>query len=142
MKHELLAPSSLPVKSQFFLPKTNGRIAFSARLLSGVISAQFMNSFSLSHLLRVYPFGTIKRWMHSYYFLCHGKLAAEAESSLSHLNYVSCSPFRVPAARLAGAQAVSIKANNSNLLALIDTGFDGTIAFLQSAWPFGHLGGA
>lgn len=34
-----------------------------------------------------HPFGTIKRWMHSYYFLCRGKLAAEAESSLSFLAY-------------------------------------------------------
>ena len=34
-----------------------------------------------------HPFGTIKRWMHSYFFLCRGKLAAEAESSLSFLAY-------------------------------------------------------
>ena len=54
MKQELLAPSSLPVNSQFFLPRTNGRIAFSARLLSGVISAQFINSLNLSHLFNAY----------------------------------------------------------------------------------------
>ena len=59
MKQELLAPSSLPVNSQFFLPRTNGRIAFSARLLSGVISAQFMNSLNLSHLFNAYEIATL-----------------------------------------------------------------------------------
>src|SRR5574344_1198154 len=42
MKQELLAPFSEPAKSQFFLPHTNGRIEFSASLLSGVSSGHSM----------------------------------------------------------------------------------------------------
>lgn len=34
-----------------------------------------------------HPFGTIKRWFNSGYFLCKGMLAAEAENSLSFLAY-------------------------------------------------------
>ncbi len=53
MAQELSAPEGLPEKSQFFRPRTKGRMAFSAALLSGVSSAQSRYRTSFGHSFSV-----------------------------------------------------------------------------------------